>query len=76
MKRLAVILAAIGVVCWWRSTHDPRRHYLGGQVCARCGKPSADRDGLGEDGTLRGSRYYSRDNGGTFMRGATWRERA
>jgi hypothetical protein len=74
VNRLVLVLAAIGVVCWWRSSHDPKRHYLGGQKCRTCGKPGADRDALGEDGTLRGTRYFSRSNGGEFIRGAGWEE--
>ena len=74
MKRIALALAAVGAVCWWRSRHDPVRHLLGGQICRVCHKAGADRDALGEDGTVRDVRAFSRENGGSFVRGQRWRE--
>ena len=56
MKRLALLLAAAGLLCWWRARHDPGRTPLGGQRCRTCGKPGADRDELGEDGTTARAR--------------------
>lgn len=85
MKRALVAVAA-GLVAWnapdwWRrfkcyqrGRHNPVRHHLGGCRCSDCGKAGRDRDELGEDGTLRGSRYFSRENGGTFYRGSRWTE--
>lgn len=72
MRRLYLVLAALGIVCLWRSYHDPVRHHLGGQVCRTCGKPGRDRDELGEDGTVHGMRKYSRADGGTLLRGDRW----
>lgn len=75
-RRLALAVAALfaawGIRCAWRGHHDPVRHVLGGQVCRTCGKPGADRDELGEDATLSRARNFSREHGGSYMRGARW----
>lgn len=69
----AIGLAAVlyAVRCWWRGRHAAKRHPAGGERCEECGAAGAD---LNEKGHVERTRAFSRDNGGTFLRGGRWRE--
>lgn len=45
--------------CWWRQSHDPLRHPLGGFLCIDCRTPIAD---IGYVNPAR--RVYERGRGG------------
>ena len=50
MKRALLFLAGIGIVCYLRGRHNPKRHPLGAFKCADCATAGADMDEMGFKG--------------------------
>ena len=80
MKRLlaALGLATMGAAlgCLLKGWHDAKRHPMGSFKCSDCKRSFRDLEDAGTlpDGRVNRTRAYSRENGGTFLRGSIWRE--